>query len=1143
MLKNNNNNDIDLSYQNPEFINKKQVTLFSSIAEKNIFQKIINNPQDNSSSNLNSEWSSKSNIVCFPRRNFCSEKTYFSLYENEKTKRLYSYSREYHNGLWKNNFLAFAVKDDLSDYSISLVNKVILKCENVVKEVYVTNFSFIKKLDKSQNHYSATKVNSSFDDVKIFLIKNCEKENCELDLDEDAENENNLENNSINTNNGHCQVKGQIKFQQNADKENVITNNNNNITAVNIEENQNPSKKKKRYRRTKAEMIKYRNELNNKLLNNTHKSSENKPNIPEANKEFKTIKQENNGKQPISIINNKVSNINIVGETNSNKDQKLNLNLDGKNYANNHENDKIRNAENIEYYNSNNNNNRNENLYNNEITQNICIKDIFSNESGNLKNYYDEEMQNELENNKIYFNDNIFECVNIINQAQINNQFSELFENQKNDPNTHIAEMEQIQTGKMNIEKDEMEPSKAFDLETQDNNNIVEADSNNRMDLEKNQDQENLAINLAEKANMMCDTNYNENGKNLLEYGNINPKKNLSCLNSLNKVHEIIKKLEEMKVVKDIKKKEIIFLSIIENYNTESLNLDQDFLIYRCKLLKYIYNHGHFDIFKDPISKRLIFPLLDILYLPVNKTIKIDPSTETAQNSNLDLMNNPNLIDIDRYINFTPKNYNEGESTIYFLSYLNKENDFNEKFYRTLKFKTSERDNFARDQVKMFIENKRSFNNGIIDIFSDMTTGNFNFFKSIGGQLIYDNILTPLGVAVNTLNDTFYSGMLIPNFKSNKFISLNRNFNLILPFSNPAVITLTKLYLGVQKCIFLLERKESLKDKNMRKCNIGNGFGLRANIDQENYSKQLAINKKRNNNDFSIMIKASNSDNLGINNVDFKTDLAQAVTNKIFNIQKIPRSKVQGNNSKENIFNNLNNNNILHSYQASLINNFVNDNENLNNVAKLIEGKAENKDEALLKLKEFSNMQTTSNAHQNQYLYQTPGQKYIGNNIYDYEPYNRRFDNSFTNNLYVGIIWNREELLAEKEKKNDNKNRENQTRNINFSSFSEQKKEKEKTRKFIKYSEISKMDDFFDKLSKKYDHLNFQNDTLRASLKEKIDESKAFKNENNELIKKLKSEINNDEKKIENFLVYLRKKRNRKMNIYKNSNNTNNKKK
>jgi len=1084
---------------------KNNDTLDDQKLSEDINQKIKNIFDKNSNSQFNNNINEEERFqefISLPEKNLNFDKFNFNVYEREKLEKFFEYSQEFYEMLSKNNYLAFAIKDDLSDYSISIANLISLKCEDVVKDVYLTNYSLIKKLC-SNDINNCNLSDEKFNNLKVFLVKNKKISN-----EKKTPNKNGKTIKFIN----YSHLVNQLNSHSKNDKGNWISLNgetNNSKQNLSNLKNSNyiePVKKKKRYRRTKLEI----------QMGISHKNK----GIEEKQK---FLKQNDKKEDNIKILNSNEIVNNKINKKNLNKKTLIISNSDNvlaNSIANN-------NSSNLQ------NNTISNNLLNNESSRYFCYKDNFSSDSINPKNFFDEELNNELETDKLYFQDEFFHCVDILEGAEnkqslsFNLLKSKVGTQNKTIQDTIIPIKEEVLASETNLAAlSTNEVIKDLLLKNQENEVIKDP-------LLVNQENEvikdPLLVNheniISIQNKMDIDNEFKEIKQIIFEEKKFEEiKTNNETLDSIDNFSEIHKELEKMKNNENTFEKEQIFQRIITNHNIEILNIDYNFIYFREKLLKFIYNHSNIDIFKDPISKRLIFPLLDILYIPVTKNENdLETENKNIQNHNENskfTQNNlkMNVIDFDRYIEYTPKNYNEGESTIFFLSYLIKEKDFEERLSKTFRIKNTEKDPFLKENNPFFIENQRSFNTGKIDIFSNMTTANFNFFNSIAGQLIYDSISTPLGIAVNTLNNIFYSGCLIPNIKSNRFISLNRNFNLILPFSNPAVISLTRLYLGIQKNICLYEKSENKERKN----NFNKKYygSMIKPIPEEKISNQILRKNLNFSNDKFKFNKGSNNHDediiIGIKCKDSENEITSQF--KIFEIQKVNKIKMINNACIDDI-EKTENQNIFNNF-ASLENNSFIEKCSKNNAKENRELNIKNKNLFVNPEENIRNSVTLNLMNTN-----------LNNNLNEINYYERRNENNYSNNSYVGIIWNRDEINGKIENHYELKKKDVseklKNKNINYSKFCKEKFLNQKTRKFINEENLFSIQNCLEKIEKKYEKIDFNSEIIRIGLKQKLNDLKNFKLETNELINKVRAETT-DENKINNLLNYLKKKRNRK---------------
>ena len=718
----------------------------------------------------------------YPENEINLEKTGIKIFEREKTLKFYEYSQEYYDLLYKKNFIAFAIKDDLSDFSVTMLNLITLKSEQVEKQVFLTNFSFIKKLVNLPSQ--PTKDN--YKNIKIFIVKNSFDEN-------------------------------------NNEKSNFSEEEIDNI-----------------------------NEMLNDSLENLEDNNEKKKNCDDN--------EVKNNENLLNIINEKSEEIN-ENENNQNSDKKIKEIFEKKN------------AEIL----GNTNQAGNINKKINEILENKNF-DFFPYENFDKSQNLDESAADE-------------EHKNFDNFHPMNLDFSVENENNLNFSSLDHNIPEITYGGNLHLPN-----------QTTFHNLILPEYSENILNIPTNEI-------IPEKLNIFLDDNIKP--IEISQFPQKTKKKSSKILNSLDKFSEIYEKLEQIKHSSNKTEKKNLFQKILELYNLQILNLDSNFLTYRDKLLRCHLNHGNMDIFTDPISKTLIFPLLDILFIPVREYLGND-------------IYNTNLIDICRYKDFTPKNYLEGQTSILFLSYLKKDEEFLEKFYSTLKLKKNEK-NLVKNSYNFFIENKISLNFGKLDLFSTMVTGSFNYSKEFSGQLVYDSIFSPVGIAVNTLNDTFSSGLVIHNNEiSEKNISLNKNYNLILPFSNPAVLTLIKLYLGIQKEVCIHRQNTEI---------------LRIKPNETLLSKEIIIspNSEDNNKykDFRILINSKEDLTGKKNPINIEEKKTQYKIKKqkppVFIIKKISLR----NNFQKNLLN-LENNNILVDINNGFYENTENNknygHENYNNI-------------------------------------------------------------------------------------------------------------------------------------------------------------------------------------------------------------------
>ncbi len=344
-----------------------------------------------------------SEFFSVPEKNLNLDKLSLQIFEKEKILKLFQYSQEYYEMISENNFIAFAIKDDLSDYSISMVNLVKLKCQSVTKDVYLTNFSLIKNLSNTKEKNNNPILNNEkFSDVKIFLVKNSPYRNTN-NMDGDNLNKDVFNNKEVRYISYSELINQKKKHEENNSSSSNIINNNKIENTNQTNYNNNINQKKKRYRRTKLEM-----KMGINLKRTFETQSQNK-NIIENNNNDKKTKSNNN--------------IKIDGNINPNKNYYSNSNLVNSIQQNTFINTTANNITNIQNPIESIINNDN-NIYNNsETSPNLCNKYQSSNDSINAKNFFDEEMNIEFETNKFYFHDEFLKCVDILEVAE-NKQFN-----------------------------------------------------------------------------------------------------------------------------------------------------------------------------------------------------------------------------------------------------------------------------------------------------------------------------------------------------------------------------------------------------------------------------------------------------------------------------------------------------------------------------------------------------------------------------------------------------------------------------------------------------------------------------------------------------------------------------------------------
>lgn len=259
----------------------------------------------------------------------------------------------------------------------------------------------------------------------------------------------------------------------------------------------------------------------------------------------------------------------------------------------------------------------------------------------------------------------------------------------------------------------------------------------------------------------------NENSNNVSVY----------LLQHSQKIEEILKKINYL--IKIISKEERIqsFVKLIHLYKLEKLSLNESYLNTRNDFLQFINYNKDLQIFRDPCSRKNVYPALDMLIFDYDKEDQDDDEELTI-----------NIIDLKTYEDPNLK-FNFKNSYITYLSYL----ESNELYSRIkVEYGLDVEINLSRYTNNLFVEKELSINFGKIEKIDELAVGKYGFFDECPGQMLYDLNFLPLGISVTKQNNHSVNSLFITN-KSDKNIS----YNIFLPFSNQGVLYLFKQYLNV----------------------------------------------------------------------------------------------------------------------------------------------------------------------------------------------------------------------------------------------------------------------------------------------------------------------------------------------------------
>lgn len=302
--------------------------------------------------------------------------------------------------------------------------------------------------------------------------------------------------------------------------------------------------------------------------------------------------------------------------------------------------------------------------------------------------------------------------------------------------------------------------------------------------------------------------------------------------------HECSDKIEEMsgklefivKCKKEPTERLKYFEGIRKQYALEKLEVNKAFLKFRSELINMTIKEKKTFIYKDPITKEVISPKLDILILNYQHIDdlwygEIDNSTHVL-----------NIKTLENFLQNKKKNLNE--ENIQFLSYL-KLDEFKEDFIKLVGEKSAHLIN------NLFLDKQISVNFGKIKSFGELILTRNYFSRHCPGSLIFDKNFIPIGIASSQNNKLSMS-----NLFAHSDLNLSPNYNIVLPFFNTGVIYLFKKFLGIEvdtkvffnRPPFVVDRSVKIVEIFHKNLNDFSDFELEYKKEKENTFPQIEDN-------------------------------------------------------------------------------------------------------------------------------------------------------------------------------------------------------------------------------------------------------------------------------------------------------------
>lgn len=274
-----------------------------------------------------------------------------------------------------------------------------------------------------------------------------------------------------------------------------------------------------------------------------------------------------------------------------------------------------------------------------------------------------------------------------------------------------------------------------------------------------------------------------------------------------NEAYSLFKKLDYIiGFIQDKNLRKEYFKDVISKYRMRKLNINERFLKIRNNFLKTFDKNNQSEIFSDPISKDIVFPVLNIMVLNY-------PKQEIDANIHKDEYN-VNTIDFKFYESAFIKKFQKNlvNSDITYVAYLDSDKIL-ENNIECIK-------EYFINPDELFVDKSISINFGKIQKIEEMGSGYYNLMKSCSGSIIYSTKFMPLGIS--TIKQTNIS--ILNTSAKCKLDSFN-NSNLFIPFSNTAVICVFKTFMNVQSNysihipkakdkLFAVEKPGSICDSN-----------------------------------------------------------------------------------------------------------------------------------------------------------------------------------------------------------------------------------------------------------------------------------------------------------------------------------------
>lgn len=321
------------------------------------------------------------------------------------------------------------------------------------------------------------------------------------------------------------------------------------------------------------------------------------------------------------------------------------------------------------------------------------------------------------------------------------------------------------------------------------------------------------------------------------------------------KLTSIFRSLDYIVNMNDLDDRINYFTQLQTDFCFIELEIDINFLLIKEKYLKDLQlEHSNY-LFKDPYNISLITPKIDVLIINLKENIDYQKNKEF-----FGLQNSP-IFDLDKMVKHK-NDYNNDLVT--FTTYLDISQNFIEDINRLI---TDTGEVLIGNINKLFVDNKFSINFGKILNSEQLTIAELNISKNFLGAVIYNDELTPIGIASSLFN---------------RFVNNSKNLTVIFPFNNYTFIYTIRKYLEkgdkiempLMKSIrFIVMKPESIKDKFKEVNNDSESF---LDIKLFKCNEYKLLSRKKNNN-----IKDNNKKKLLYNQEEIQVNISPSKIKKL----------------------------------------------------------------------------------------------------------------------------------------------------------------------------------------------------------------------------------------------------------------------